>query len=1069
MPRRKYQRPSLHQIYRDRELLTALTHFTTKQYMSGTPRSAIRWSIYSMHWIPWYLRCARCVVPIALCSELLNFLSLRVIWNLQISGRTASKWKRQNVVYLTMNQMMTLSLFYSTELKRQNDLKLFYFVLLHLTMNLFLLKICQCPYQSACQSVNCLIFSTLLLMTWCTPWKYTENILFLQAANSLIAKIDAFIVASEFQDVDTSEVDMEIVSIYDKFIRNDSKNQQINVSYSCGSAMDRLFEYENYQNSVRYGWSLQQKQRIFDQCILEIERLMVCIQMAKLQVIWVVICIVLTASTRSGYVHRLWRRLWVHTPFPPLHVSSRLTWNPLWFNTVLLWVCGSYLNQKRETALNLKVLWIPCCLRLCVFVHSVLATRWPLVYHSSFSIVPFCQIWWTPFCFILFHSVCAEGAQCAHSLITSLSHISRYELIPFIPFAIWQQTSVLTQFYTSDEYLSIMDRRTNVHRDRPTLMKAKSLSAADRRSYTVRVDHHRQSRGSHGPHGPHSIQTQNIAVNVINGLRHSPSGPSKKGGNGSPQPRSPRIRKKPAKIVSLKPPLISGVNGIDQQSSPRFVKSVLNSIDFDAVRPILPQFEQYEALGVSEEDDDDDLVDVNDSLFDDTPPSNHLQLSYTPKLSLKQSETPLAWMEDDDVHGDDTKMNCNHSNALNVGPPQPMTLCNVHSDPTMSIHPICSDHEDDDGLQPQHSVHSLRAHSHPRQSAAGQGHHHSNIGPDLRPDSDPINLTGFQYENLRIAAYLKQRKMPKQLAHVHFDKVTESMTVSSAGTPRPRVCLLDSHGLRSGLHEWEIEVLQTDVMLQEVGVVGTPHIEHVRIQKHGIIATRNLGPRAVFGNELRARSLYYSSINQDDTKRCHRDLKMLMGWREHDIIRIMLDLNKWRIKLSVTVVVTQSAIHCVCPWRRHHDVPFDRESDDDESERDELLPCCPCTRRLAVSSPISSMTEIATTFPLPLQCSCTHSLRRYYINGQKVGKPMSLQRGAMYFPVIAFTGNCRYRLRSTWSHSVFGDSHKTLSVITATKRARTRNVIQNTQCLSAYGKRTFAHSIIDHHCFYANF
>ena len=106
--------------------------------------------------------------------------------------------------------------------------------------------------------------------------KYTENILFLQAANSLHAKIDAFIIASEFQDVDTTEVDLEIMSIYDKFVRNDTKNQQINVSYSCGAAMDQLFEYENYQNCVRYGYSLQQKKRIFDQCILEIERLMVC-------------------------------------------------------------------------------------------------------------------------------------------------------------------------------------------------------------------------------------------------------------------------------------------------------------------------------------------------------------------------------------------------------------------------------------------------------------------------------------------------------------------------------------------------------------------------------------------------------------------------------------------------------------------------------------------------------------------------------------------------------------------------------------------------------------------------
>jgi len=616
------------------------------------------------------------------------------------------------------------------------------------------------------------------LTHYMTKQYMSENILFLQAANSLIAKIDAFIAASEFQDFDTAEIDFEILSIYNKFIRDDAQNEQINLSYSCGAAIDALFGYDNFQNCICHGLTLQQKRTIFDQCIVEIERLM--------------------------------------------------------------------------------------------------------------------------------------------------------------------QTSVLPVFFQSDLFHSIMERRSHLHR--PTLLKAKSMSAmgADRHSYAARMDHHQRhndlhrhshSHGSHGrrhspgPHLGRHPATPTLLAPTGTVHKHSPKqnrrgrgrdGP-RKSGNGSPAPK-PR-RKKSGKIVSLKPPGSRVRAGIDQQStSSRYVKTVLHSIDFDAVRPILPQFEQFGTMGLQleDDDDDDDLVDVNDSIFDDTPPSNHLQLSYTPKLSLKQSETPLAWMDDDDPTDGDPSAAVDYSKMSTLAPPtddqSSIGVLSLRRDrdrhghvggvPAHS-HPLCSDHDEEDTVTDHESV----------------------------LEDDGSTVSGSQLENQRIARYLVQRKMPKQLAHVHFDKVTESVTVSSAGTPRPRVCLLDSHGLRSGLHEWEIEVMQIDVMLQEIGVIGTPHIEHVRIQKQGIIATRNLGPRAVFGNELRARSLYYASINQDDTKRCQRDLKMLMGWREHDVIRVCLDLNKWRIK--------------------------------------------------------------------------------YYINGQKVGKPMSLQPRAMYFPVIAFTGNCRYRLRTT--------------------------------------------------------
>ena len=98
-----------------------------------------------------------------------------------------------------------------------------------------------------------------------------------------------------------------------------------------------------------------------------------------------------------------------------------------------------------------------------------------------------------------------------------------------------------------------------------------------------------------------------------------------------------------------------------------------------------------------------------------------------------------------------------------------------------------------------------------------------------------------------------------------FDKAVHN-------TSNGKVCLLSSKGLRRGSYEWTVRILKSDVDWQEIGVVGTADFDGIAIDERGVVATKALGARSVYGCELTSNSVYYASFNECGAKRCYRDL-----------------------------------------------------------------------------------------------------------------------------------------------------------------------------------------------------
>lgn len=90
------------------------------------------------------------------------------------------------------------------------------------------------------------------------------------------------------------------------------------------------------------------------------------------------------------------------------------------------------------------------------------------------------------------------------------------------------------------------------------------------------------------------------------------------------------------------------------------------------------------------------------------------------------------------------------------------------------------------------------------------------------------------------------------------------------------------------------------LLLLEIGIIGTKHIENIAVDDEGVIRTDAFGPRAIFGNELLSNSLYYASYNGDGKTRCFADLSKMqnrtIGWCTGDVITVCCDLRKLRIK-----------------------------------------------------------------------------------------------------------------------------------------------------------------------------
>lgn len=71
----------------------------------------------------------------------------------------------------------------------------------------------------------------------------------------------------------------------------------------------------------------------------------------------------------------------------------------------------------------------------------------------------------------------------------------------------------------------------------------------------------------------------------------------------------------------------------------------------------------------------------------------------------------------------------------------------------------------------------------------------------------------------------------------------------------------------------------------------------------------------MYGNEMRSRSIYYGSYNDNGRTRCFKNLSK-QNLSTGDMIKVCLDMNKWRIKLllffsALDVVVCPSNVNVV--------------------------------------------------------------------------------------------------------------------------------------------------------------
>jgi len=73
------------------------------------------------------------------------------------------------------------------------------------------------------------------------------------------------------------------------------------------------------------------------------------------------------------------------------------------------------------------------------------------------------------------------------------------------------------------------------------------------------------------------------------------------------------------------------------------------------------------------------------------------------------------------------------------------------------------------------------------------------------------------------------------------------------------------------------------------------------VSDDGALFTPGFKSRAIYGSDMNTERLFYGSWNENDTKRCHRDLTeyFKVGWTVGDVITVEVDLDKWRVKFCL--------------------------------------------------------------------------------------------------------------------------------------------------------------------------
>eukprot|EP01083_Nonionella_stella_P295744 1005028_1 len=105
--------------------------------------------------------------------------------------------------------------------------------------------------------------------------------------------------------------------------------------------------------------------------------------------------------------------------------------------------------------------------------------------------------------------------------------------------------------------------------------------------------------------------------------------------------------------------------------------------------------------------------------------------------------------------------------------------------------------------------------------------------------------------------------------------------------------LTSSNGFENttGCQQWSIKILESDICRQAIGIISNPNIDSLR--------TYELSARALYVHEADSNTVCYESYNNNGKQRCYKDLsnnKENYGWNEGDIIRVFLDLERWKIK-----------------------------------------------------------------------------------------------------------------------------------------------------------------------------
>ena len=141
------------------------------------------------------------------------------------------------------------------------------------------------------------------------------------------------------------------------------------------------------------------------------------------------------------------------------------------------------------------------------------------------------------------------------------------------------------------------------------------------------------------------------------------------------------------------------------------------------------------------------------------------------------------------------------------------------------------------------------------------------------------------------------------------------------------ICLLSSGCLSKGYYQWSLKIIKCSIYRQEIGVISNEYnLKSLgtgnSIYADSLSSAKELGARAIYCNEIATNSIYYASYNSNGTQRCHKELKSNNNenkWKEGDVIKIYLDLDRWNIKFYLNDKKVRKAIS-VEPYKKYYPV-----------------------------------------------------------------------------------------------------------------------------------------------------